>query len=225
MTTHKVAIEVRLDLLSPLHIGVGYGVAGFLDSRVLADADGSPYVPGSSLKGRLRYYLDGLPSAVVGPRDKKSAIVNLFGEEDRGGSLVFLDLKLDHDWKRPGSRSLAQGTRAGDLTWLGERRTNVMLSRRRGVALERRLFTYEATAEGVSFRGTISGVVPDEARIIQVQDNVLPRDIVFLLLACRSLTHIGGRKSRGLGRAELIILNLNVNGVSYPEQSILETLV
>ncbi len=69
MTLHKVELELALELLSPLHIGTGYGLAGYLDARVLTDEDGYPYVPGSSLKGRLRNYL-----ARLGAWDKDKEI-------------------------------------------------------------------------------------------------------------------------------------------------------
>jgi CRISPR/Cas system CSM-associated protein Csm3 (group 7 of RAMP superfamily) len=101
-----------------------------------------------------------------------------------------------------------------------------MLSRLRGVALEQHLFTVEVVPPHLTFEGRIYGALPDEGRVVTVADRTLPRDLTLLVAACRALTHLGGRKSRGLGRCRLTIPadGLTVDGHSLAPEKLLEVL-
>ena len=221
MTLHTVEMSLRLELTSALHIGTGYGLAGYLDALTLTDADGYPYVPGSSLKGRLRYYATDLLRQ-WGQADSP-ALENLFGAEDRAGSLIFADLSLTPDWrnliKQAGGVHAAIGLRT-------ERRTHVMLSRLRGVALEQHLFSVETVPAHLTFTGRIFGRLPDEGRVVTVNGAACPRDLAVLAAAIKALTHLGGRKSRGLGRGQLQIpaAGLTVDGQTIAPDRLLEAL-
>jgi CRISPR-associated protein Csm3 len=80
MSTHTVQTELKLigklilegDLLcdTGLHIGAGKGSLeiGGADNPVVKDAFGRPYVPGSSLRGKLRSLLE-QSSGLIGPSD------------------------------------------------------------------------------------------------------------------------------------------------------------
>ena len=56
----QVELSAQLDVLSGLHIGAGKDAIeiGGIDNPVVKTPDGMPYVPGSSLKGKLRYLLE-----------------------------------------------------------------------------------------------------------------------------------------------------------------------
>src|SRR5512145_2288985 len=56
----KLVLEGELHCRSGLHIGAGKGSLeiGGADNPVVKDAFGRPYVPGSSLRGRLRSLLE-----------------------------------------------------------------------------------------------------------------------------------------------------------------------
>ncbi len=58
------------------------------------------------------------------------------------------------------------------------------------------------------------------------QDRPLPRDLALLVAACRALTHLGGRKSRGLGRCRLPLPTdgLTVDGRCVEPEALLEAL-
>lgn len=45
---------------APVSIFTGLGIAGLVDRIVVRDADGLPYIPGSSVKGRLRFFAERL---------------------------------------------------------------------------------------------------------------------------------------------------------------------
>jgi CRISPR/Cas system CSM-associated protein Csm3 (group 7 of RAMP superfamily) len=227
MALYKVDLQVRLELVTPLHVGTGYGLAGYIDARTLTDPDGYPYIPGSSLKGRLRYYLRRLlPTLGNGPGDP-GPLENLFGQENRVGTLFFTDLRLSQPWANLMQR-LREGTDRGVPLkgLLTGRHTNVMLSRLRGVAVRQRLFTVETVPPHLDFQGSIHGHLPDQGRTLTIKGQTYPWDLALLVAACQSLTHLGGRKSRGLGRCHLVIEKdgLRVNEGTVNPDDLLEAL-
>ena len=157
----------------------------------------------------MRYYLAGLLPALGAGDGQPGPETNLFGErrpeEERelAGTLHFGDLRLTPAWRDLFDAAGLQPVSSGLIT---ERRANVMLSRLRGVALERRLFSVEAAPLHVGFTGGIAGHLPDCGRLVTVGGQSCPRDLALLVVACQALTHLGGRKSRGLGRCRLTIV-------------------
>ena len=69
----KLVIEGELVCQTGLHIGAGKGTLeiGGADNPVVKDAFGRPYVPGSSLRGRLRSLLE---QALGLATDRKSVV-------------------------------------------------------------------------------------------------------------------------------------------------------
>ena len=49
-----IKLTYQIHFLTPVHVGTGYGFAGFLDSVVVRDGQGHIYLPGSSIKGKVR---------------------------------------------------------------------------------------------------------------------------------------------------------------------------
>ncbi|NLL12616.1 MAG: hypothetical protein GX267_04360, partial [Fibrobacter sp.] len=56
----KLFISGKIILETGLAIGGGSGTAeiGGIDANVIKNSDGIPYIPGSSLKGKMRYLLE-----------------------------------------------------------------------------------------------------------------------------------------------------------------------
>lgn len=94
----KIKINTTIELLSGLHIG-GSGDSveiGGIDNPVikLATSDNQPYIPGSSLKGKMRCLLEQIAgSAKVGGDDE---INNLFGfsQTNQPSKLIVRDAML-----------------------------------------------------------------------------------------------------------------------------------
>lgn len=225
MSRCKVEIAIQLALETPLHTGVGAGLAGFLDARTLLDAQGYPYIAGSSVKGRLRYYLRGLLPAFINTRDEgEQVLARIFGQQEQAGALTFTDLRLSEEWIFLFRPMLENHQAIGDL--LTQQRTNVMLSRLRGVALEQHLFTVETAPAHFTFEGRISGYLSLDHAKLTVSGVDIPHDLALLIAASRALTHLGGRKSRGLGRCHLHVQSegLRVNGAPVAWMQLLEAL-
>src|SRR4051794_34060618 len=97
----RTAVDLTIALRSALHIGTGLGLAQILDDRIvqgrhpLVEGADLPYIPGSSLKGRLRAHVRQL-SADLGwnLQQRSGAEARLFGFDDTPGSLVFADAYL-----------------------------------------------------------------------------------------------------------------------------------
>ena len=146
---------------------------------------------------------------------------NVFGSIRQAGALFFSDLRLVDD-----QADLAK-LDGGRLQPLFEHavRTNVMISRPRGVAFERHLFTTEVGTPELYLGGRISGEMMSHGRTLTVGGQIVPQDLALLLAAMGMVTHIGGRKSRGMGRCRLEIGSLTMDGDPIDVGSLLEALL
>src|SRR3972149_306323 len=113
---YRVEIEFLIHLKSPLHIGTGVGLTGILDKTTIRDKrerDGLVYIPGSSIKGRLRDHYEKLSmiftysitSSCYGQNNpcRKAriedccAICQIFGSPFHEGRFNFYDAEIDKD--------------------------------------------------------------------------------------------------------------------------------
>jgi CRISPR/Cas system CSM-associated protein Csm3 (group 7 of RAMP superfamily) len=203
-----VELSFAVTLLSATHIGTGLGIGQILDDRTVRgphpDLDGVvlPYLPGSSLKGRLRHHARLLAAQLGLPISTRQELEgDLFGFEQLPSALVFADAHLD--LTQP---AIAELQRAGLLAGhvLTERRF-VSLSRQRRVALDQRLFAIDAAERGLPFRATIAGSLP-AARAEAA--------LALLLAAIAELTALGGMKGRGLGAVTCAIETAQLGGAA-----------
>ena len=74
----KLILEANIECLTGLHIGAGKGSLeiGGADNPVVKDAFGRPYIPGSSLRGKLRSLLE-TPGLTFHPSQSKYQRVTL----------------------------------------------------------------------------------------------------------------------------------------------------
>lgn len=194
--TDRIRIQLQAELRSPLHI-LGPGrVVALVDRPVELDAQGYPFIPASSIRGRLRVHLERLLRQVGQPvctppvanrmcphasNAGYCLACRVFGSPWRPAGVVNTDLRLVSPPPVP------------DL--LRSERTAVAISRRLGTAQEQRLFTLETVEAGTSdarlvFAGEMVGRLTDE-------------EAGWLLAAVPLVTHLGGSKARGLGDVEL----------------------
>jgi hypothetical protein len=191
--TTRVVIELQITLLSSLHIGTGLGRGQILDDTVVAgphplapEAAPLPYIPGSSLKGRLRHSLRLLAPALGLQTDGRLREIEkrLFGFPERPGGLLFADAhiadpRLARSLSAP---AMARRTARSERSFVG-------LTPRR-VAADERLFRIELAEHDLVFAARLSGTLPRESA---------RADVGLLLAAAYDLTHLGGHKGRGLG--------------------------
>lgn len=214
---HK--LTATLEVKTGLHIGAGRETVeiGGLDGPVIKHPHThEPYIPGSSLKGKLRCLLewacrkvqeDGLPYGSDADKDydPDDVILRLFGctsKKWRGGPtrLIVRDAYLDKQWKKD---TLAMG-----LT-LTEEKTEVVIDRLQGKAAGNiGPRTMERVPAGARFG------VEMIIREYSVNGDRGARDreaIEWLVTALKLLEHdaLGGSGSRGYGRVRFSNLKLD----------------
>ncbi|MCF6357417.1 MAG: type III-A CRISPR-associated RAMP protein Csm3 [Draconibacterium sp.] len=99
----KIRISAELEILTGLHIGDSSDnveIGGVDNPVVRSTMDNVPYIPGSSIKGKIRSLLEQIAgSAEVGGNDE---INNLFGfaKENKSSKIIVRDAYLSDDSKQ-----------------------------------------------------------------------------------------------------------------------------
>lgn len=204
-------LEIDLEVVSALCVGSTADAQGIGVDKVTArDAEGKLIIPGSTLKGRLRWECERIARALewsvchaprpdtmcphaLPLRDGRTSfctVCEVFGAPGHRSPLWFDDAALQ-------LREELQGTPVGkSQPSLQERRAfdaqvrpSVSLSRRRRAAFSERLFFTETSAPNARFlfRAGIEGDLPSD------------RHRALLLAGVRMLSFVGSGRSRGLG--------------------------
>lgn len=209
-------LQGRLELLSGLRIGASEGEIriGGVDNQVIRHPHSNqPYIPGSSLKGKVRGLLEWLSGAVrpapLSYADLSRAplvkpILQLFGVG--GGELneqqalelgptrlAFWDAPLREQWVR----SVEENNH-----FLVEIKTENRIDRIRGVAKDPR--QAERVPSGAEFDFTLS------IKLLNIDgDGAALRAVLFRGLRLLELDSLGGSGSRGYGKVKLRSLTLD----------------
>ena len=190
----KIKINTTINLITGLHIG-GSGDSveiGGIDNPVikLATKDNQPYIPGSSLKGKMRCLLEQIAgSAKVGD---DATINNLFGSADaknpQPSKLIVRDAMLTSD-----SAERLRNCENLDMPYTEGKWENV-IDRVRGTAEHPR--QTERIPAGVSF---------DVEFVINVWDDDNKEELLNLLkkgINALENDYLGGNGSRGYGQIQ-----------------------
>lgn len=187
---------------SPVGIFTGLGVAGLTDRTVVRRGSGLPFVPGSTVKGRLRFFAQrllaagGAPEAFrahdpAGPacKERSSActVCRLFGSSSVPGALRVGDAEPEEataELLLALRRAAANPVVSPDA----EIRPMVAISRLRRTALQDHL-AFDETVGPIRFRGEILLASP-----------LRPHEVGFLRAVGRTVDALGGRKAAGRGR-------------------------
>lgn len=218
--THISEIQGQIELVSGLHIGSGNTEMhiGGTDNPVIKNpVTNQPYIPGSSLKGKMRSLLEwraGVVSITEGKplgfkhmrklsgaaAEQGGDILRLFGGAPEGAGqhedlvaeigptrLAFWDCNLDADWVKE----------MGDkILLLTESKTENMIDRIKGVAEHPR--NTERVPAGARF---------DFRLTVKVLDGEDLLDDILRGLRLLELTGIGGSGSRGYGKLRFTSLS------------------
>lgn len=186
----KIRINTTIELLTGLHIGGNENNVeiGGIDKPVIkiATRKNQPYIPGSSLKGKLRCLLEQIEgSAKVGGNDE---INNLFGYsgDNKPSKLIVRDAMLNSE-----SEDQLRKCNNLDMPYTESKSENV-IDRVKGTAEHPRQI--ERVPAGVSF---------DVEFVINVWDNDNEEDLLNLLrkgINALENDYLGGNGSRGYGQ-------------------------
>lgn len=200
----EVVYTYTMTFRSPVGVFTGLGIAGLVDRTMVREADGLPYIPGSSVKGRLRFFADRLLRSGTLPNgyrihapneplckdvDHACTLCRLFGNPAIPGLLRVGQASPIQPWD-----ALFRGLLLADpnpvLHLDAEIRPGIALSRSRRIALPDHLF-FDEIVPAITFSGRLcldTRVTPEERR---------------LLIGVGTLVDaLGARKAVGRGRLE-----------------------
>ena len=219
--TSITTIEATLELVTGLRIGAGDSEMhiGGVDNTVIKHPHTqAPYIPGSSLKGKMRSLLEWRSGAVKeGPLDKKAyaaadekvkpevkRILQLFGigggdlkdDQDLARELgptrvSFWDCNLNVDWEKQ---------IRDDNFSLTEVKSENSINRISGVALNPRQTERVPAGALFDFRLSIKQLAGDGEELL---------DTVLQGLKLLELDSVGGSGSRGYGKVKFVGLKIN----------------
>ena len=205
---NNIEIKYSLTMQTAFFIGSGLGIAGVVDKGCLKDVNGFVYIPGSSIKGKIRYFCkqliqlkqfktsipvcQTLSNPEICKTNTPCLICKLFGSSFTEGALQFLDAKLKQELQE----ALKSGESARsllDAKYQVSFRSNNKINRYSQITEKGHLFTSEVGESGLEFEGKIIGTIDGE-----IMDKV-PMNFAFLVAGMNLVNNIGGQKSRGLG--------------------------
>lgn len=199
----KIEISGQIELLTGLHIGAGntFSTIGAVDTNTVRDSVSKiPYIPGSSLKGKLRFLLarSYAKSGELKDFDEEPIkIKRLFGSttSQKAARLQFMDLKMNEE-----SRSKLEKIDT-DLPYTEIKIENT-ISRESGKAINLRQI--ERVPRTAIFDFSIIYNVEDMDEIDEDFKNI---KTMFELL---EMDYLGGHGSRGYGRVKVNNLKATV---------------
>lgn len=188
----KIKKEYTIKVLTGLHIGGSSDNVeiGGIDNPVIKLGDGKPYIPGSSLKGKIRSLLEQSKGATtVGDNSEINKLFGASGKDDATPSkVIFRDFYLTKD-----SVEKLKNSDYLPMPYTENKYENV-IDRVTGKA--QYLRQTERVPAGVKFAGEI---------IINIWDTDEEQDFIKMLEEGISLLendYLGGSGSRGYGQVE-----------------------
>lgn len=195
----KLEITGKIEVLTGMHIGgsAPFSAIGAIDSPVIRDLESDlPIIPGSSLKGKLRYLLARKYNKSLECKnhdDDDDAILKLFGSSKKGNiqksRLIFSDMTLSNMeyFKEIGIHNATE------------------------IKIENTINRLTAVANPRQIERVIRGSVFDLSIIYNVDDeNDIECDIDLLSQSLKLLKYdyLGGNGSRGYGKVNITELNI-----------------
>ena len=197
----RVIYEGEIETLTPIHIGSGKPeleeTAG-IDLPILKDPNDTPYIPGSSLKGKVRSEAERIARTTGLKVCKPPAIEGMCGSTARTEEDLCIACRIFGTASMRGGISRASKVRFRDAfptTQISSSlvRTGIAIDRTTGSVKGGALYSIEAVPRNAKFRLEI------------VTENLKEDELRLLKAALKSLedSSLGGHSSRGMGKIKL----------------------
>jgi CRISPR-associated protein Csx10 len=201
-------LKLKIELLSDTMIGSGDGYGAVIDSDVVYDEIGIPFIPARRIKGCLR------DSALQVVERLNFANINLFSEDDvknifgKKGAKFSADIRFDNlfisDYEKTKAVfSFLIKNKKDDFSIdsIINSFTNIRRNTEieKGIAKEHSLRTMRVLNKGISFEGDVA--------IDSSNDN----SNFLIALAAMNLKRIGSKRTRGLGEIKCYIDDTSLN--------------
>lgn len=197
----KETKKIEIEILTGIHIGAGNDAVqiGGVDSAVIKDPISAlPYIPGSSLKGKIRCLLE----TEGGYSEKDDTINDYFGPtseyikskkddkeyDQKPTRLIFRDLSLSKEYE--------EKFKNGEITT--EFKTEIVIDRSKGTAKDGGLRSIERVPPSVKFSGEVL-IRYFEGELEKITE-VLTKGIDLL-----NNDYLGGSGSRGYGAVKVTL--------------------
>ncbi|MBU1100086.1 MAG: hypothetical protein KKA84_06750 [Bacteroidetes bacterium] len=192
--------KINLKLCSNTLIGSGEGFGAIIDSDIVFDDSGIPFIPSKRIKGCLRSsakeVIEMLQEANVSYFSNSNIVTDIFGIPGMAESapvyfsnLFVSDYETNKQWleylRQNYPNVISKDTIVEEFTSL-RRQTTI----EDGVAKAHSLRTIRVLKKDFEFEGNI-----------QIENND-PEFKTLLVLACANLKHIGTKRTRGLGEVK-----------------------
>lgn len=212
-----VRIVYRINTAAPFHVGSGNS-AGLTMRTVVRDTQGYLILPGSVLKGALRARVEQLCNLWELPvcnsqygggkcfGSEPCLVCRLFGCRFQGQRLFCSDAGLEETY-----RELFKWDITGLPFGQTQNRTQIKISRLRGVAQEHHLFESEYGQAGLSFQAVISGKINCSSFKSKNGTGAIFPEVILVLAGLRMIDHLGGGESRGFGKTDIEISSLAID--------------
>lgn len=202
--------DLNIELLSDTLVGSGEGWGATIDSDIVFDKLGLPYIPAKRIKGCLREsaveVLEMFEQTNIGFVSQKE-IDSLFGEvgKAKSGDLSFLNAYLEDyasnkqwiEWLEDKHGSIfSKDTVLNTFTFI-RRQTAID---KHGVKKEHSLRTSRVLKKGLKFSAKM-----------ETSEEIEIEKIDFLSFAVRNLRHIGTNRNRGFG-----LVSCSLSGETVP---------
>ncbi|WP_066635763.1 RAMP superfamily CRISPR-associated protein [Desulfolucanica intricata] len=189
--------QIKMEIKSPTLLGSGEGLGSIIDTDIVYDNYGLPYIPARRLKGLLRESAIEVQEMFIlsGIRQLSSINVDfVFGRRGsiKGAPVSFRNLHLENydkavNWLEWAFKNLDNViSRDTVLDRFTEIRQRTAINKE-GTAEESSLRTIRVLKAGYIFQGNIH-LEEDDQNILSL-----------LAFACANLRHVGSNRTRGLG--------------------------
>ena len=195
----RVNFHLDIELKTPLQIQAGFGRHG-LHQGLVCNHEGAPFIPASSLKGRLRFQAQRFDHILNlhrnSTRPKVAPATFLFGDPSHRGHLFLDQAQPVVEFK--------------DQASLRDIRASIQVNRDTGTVDEGHLRLFEAVPAQFRFHSQASLVMPSGWQYPSTQlsslDDLTAADwaVFYLLGAMRLCDRLGGGKTRGNGHIALV---------------------
>jgi CRISPR-associated protein Csm3 len=205
----RIILSGSLEAVTPLHIGSGKPEVeiGGVEMPVLTDPNGQPYIPGSSLKGRVRAEAERIAREkgmeVCRPPDVK----NMCGSLKTNVGDFCICCKI---FGTAGNISVASKVKFRDAYPMSKveallERTGIAIDREKGTVSRGALYTIQAIPAGTTFNLEV------------VAENLADGELKFLLAALKSVedSALGGSSTRGFGKIKMNIEKVSERTAKY----------
>ncbi len=205
----RIIFSGKIEAVTPLHIGSGKPEVeiGEVDMPVLTDPNGQPYIPGSSLKGRVRAEAERIAREEGLTVCKPPDVRNMCGSLKDNIEDFCICCRI---FGTAGNISIASKVKFRDA-YPAEKigtlleRTGIAIDREKGTVSKHALYTIQAVPAGTKFSLEI------------VAENLADDELKLLLAALKSVedSALGGSSTRGFGKVKFNIENVRERTAKY----------